>query len=243
MKQILLAFVGQTRTFEKTYQNIFDNLILPYKDKYKFNIVINTEQNNDKNLDEKLKMIYNKHNQLNYINYETLSRDKYKGYEFFGIRVAKVLERETIKYDYYIFCRMDVVLLNPINLDNYINQTKLVSISGRFQRPCDTHTHDWDFIWLSDYKSLMTFMYPYMELSNTYKFKSEDPQFEKIYNQLVNLKNRDLTKQEIIRLRNECGLDGDTSYMGHFKSVMLVLLNDCKFEFSNMNKIYSYIIR
>jgi hypothetical protein len=246
MKKILLAFVGQSRTFEKTYQNIFDNFLIPYKDTYTFDIVINTEKNDDKNLDEKLRTIYNKYNQLKYIHYETLSRDTYHGSMMFGIRISKILEIEEKnknKYDFYIFCRLDAVLLNPINLDNFINKTKLVSISGYNERPCDTHTHDWDFIWLSDYKSLLTFMYPYMELSNKYKFKSNDTDFESIYARLDEIKNRNLTIEEIKKIKLDCGLDGDTSYINHFKSVYLVLLNNCKFEFTNMYKLYSYIIR
>lgn len=246
MTKILLAFVGQARTFEKTNQNIFDTIINPYKNKYQFDIVINTEKNNDDKLDDKLKKTYNKFNQLKYIHYETLTRDKYKGPEFFGIRVAKILEIEeknNNKYDYYIFCRLDVVLLNKINLEFLFNKNKLTSISGFYYRPCDTHTHDWDYMWVSDYKSLLTFMYPFMELSNTYKFKSNDKDFEPIYNKLEEIKNRNLTIDEINKMRKECGLDGTTDYINHFKSVLLVLLNDCKFEFSAMYKIFSVIVR
>jgi len=244
MKKILFAFVGQTRTFEKTYQNIFDNLIIPYKDTYQFDIIIHTENTDDNYLDTKLKNCYNKHNQLKYIHYEILSRQKHKSYEMFGVRVAKVLElEENNKYDYYIFCRLDVVILNKINLELLLSENKFTSISSLSTRPCNTHTHDWDYIWIADYKSMFTFIYSYLELDNNYKYKSKDIEFKQIYQKLNDLKNRDLNEDEISRLRKECGLDGDTSYMNHFKTVYLVLLNNCKFQFSSMNKIYSNIIR
>jgi hypothetical protein len=90
---------------------------------------------------------------------------------------------------------------------------------------------------------LFSFIYSYLELDNNYKYKSKDIEFKQIYQKLNDLKNRDLNEDEISRLRKECGLDGDTSYMNHFKTVYLVLLNNCKFQFSSMNKIYSNIIR
>lgn len=253
-KTVLLSFVGQYRTFEKTADNIFNNIIIPNKDDYNINIVINTEientntngnkllkhHNYDQNtLIEKLANTYNRFNQLQYIYFSSFEKFVVNPpCDLFGIRIAQILEIEQNKnnvYDYYIFCRLDVIINKPIRLDEYFKDDKLLIISGNFYRKCDTYHRDWNFIWLGTHKSLFTFMYPYAN----YKIKNND--FINIYNSYDELIKRNLTTEEIQYIREKGGLDGDIS--DYFKGVHLVLTNNCKFEFSEKYGIYSGIIR
>jgi len=260
MKKLLFGFIGQYRNFELTSNNIFDNIIIPNKDTYDIDIVINTDLENNNTpgnnlkyntydktiLEEKLYKVFNRYNQLKYIYYFNYNRDLVKPpHELFGLRISQILQNEDAndrKYDYYIFCRMDVNIDTKIIISDYIQNNKLFIISGNFVRSCDTHNRDWDFIWISDYKSLMIFMYPYTHYNSFYKYKNTE--FTLIYDDFDKLLNRELLEYEVNLIRKEGTLDGSIcNKNNYFKGVYLLLLNDCKFEFSAKYNIFSRIIR
>ena len=156
--KIYLGLFGCYRTFEKTYKNLFDNLI-DNNPKCSFDIHINTETipkyvhekwgNETKKYytEDKLNILFQKHykSHLKKITYYTLE----KGFPFY-VRIKNLIKdiENREKYDLYFFMRIDCIFLKKIDLYNYINKldknmVKLIcrdiTYPGRFD-----HNRDWD---------------------------------------------------------------------------------------------------
>jgi hypothetical protein len=260
-KKLLFGFVGQFRTFEQTYANIYENLIQPNEDEFDITLVINTDiTNNNTELhgdDLCYKTILSKEiletklhslvKNIKYIYYFNYSRDIVNPpHELFGLRISQILQEEdknNIKYDNYIFCRLDVVINKKI-IVSYLPKNLLYMISGNLYRVCNTYCRDWDYIWISDYKSLMTFMYGYTEYNNFYKYKSPDKNFSKLFDYYDTIKNNKLDENEIQLVREKFGFDGTTDWDRYFKTALFLMLkNDCSIKFSEVDDVYSQIIR
>jgi len=259
-KKLLFGLVGQYRTFEKTYANIYENLIKPNEDDFEITIVINTDLscnntevhgNNlcNKNILEKTELeakLFNLIKNVKYIYYFNYSRDLVKPpHEMFGLRISQLLKEEDKQnniYDNYIFCRLDVIISSKIKVKE-LDKNLLYIISGNFYRPCNTYCRDWDYIWISDYKSLITFMYGYTEYNNFYKYKSPDEEFKNIFDYYDSIKNKQLNDEEIKIVREKFGFNGTIEWDRYFKTALAMIKNNCLIRFSENDNIYSQIIR
>lgn len=167
--KILLGIVGQYRTFEKTYSNIYENLINANPE-HEFDIILNTDFENKnvgnnwnipgkqyinydmENLHNKFDKCYG-NNLIKIINYNVNDYDIKNGaFEIFKKRIN--ITCDFIKdnlldtYQLYIFLRFDVFFPNKINLEKYLNNS--------FNFICGVPTHDsridhhkdWDFCWI-----------------------------------------------------------------------------------------------
>lgn len=238
MKKCLISFVGLCRTFEKTADNIFNNIIIPNINNYNFDIVLNTDYICE-NKEDQLFSIYNRYKQVKKINYSTLCGSTNGSfYEQFS---NLFLESENV-YDIYIILRFDVIISKIINLNDY-NDT-LSIISGNFIRPCLFHNRDWDYIWISSRKPLYLFLPIFLSydrnLSNKFKRIKEYENEFLLYDSKV--KNCQLDQSIINEIYKKTNISGYYYNIG-FSAIYILLLNNCKFILSEKYGIYSSIIR
>jgi hypothetical protein len=180
-KNVYIGLHGCYRTFEKTCEGLFLNLIENNKD-YKFDIYINTEcikgyepKKWDKNdlilqykytkedLDTLFKKCYKSH--LKEVTYETLTTPGWFP------RVKTLIENyknnNNKKYDLYIFIRIDCLITQKINLSSYIsnldnNTVKLICRGGNIDPNRWDHNRDWDMGILSkNINNIYTFVKPF----------------------------------------------------------------------------------
>jgi hypothetical protein len=164
----LLAISGQYRTFEKTHQNILDNVINCNPD-YEFEIILNTDLENRniftydgkfnftgenferKELESRLENCYGKYLK-HIIYYNIIEEDRsIPGSELFFKRnslVINYIEKNNLSYDRIICIRFDIEISLPVNLNI---KNKLIFICGE-QRNTHRidHVSDWDLCFLTD---------------------------------------------------------------------------------------------
>ena len=168
MKEVLISFVGLSRTFKKTYKNIYDNLIKPNKETHNFNIILNTDykngnttrrdyfEKNNKNYIKPYEEYYNteedfindlKNTYKNikeiYIN-NSPCKEKCHCWTFFYKRTIDILELEYQKnniYDIYIVLRFDIVIDNIINL-SLLDKNNIYCIPRPLVRNAYFHNKD-----------------------------------------------------------------------------------------------------
>jgi hypothetical protein len=167
--KILLSICGQYRTFEKTFSNIYENLI-NYNKNCEFDIILNTDESNvdtmvyykkpkykkyhyDKEtLDEKFKICYGKN--LKKIIYYNVSEDDIKaGCVIFQKRCHQIVNyviENNLLYDMYIFIRFDVIFSCPINLQNYLDKNLSFICSNTKKDGRLDHNRDWDYCLISN---------------------------------------------------------------------------------------------
>ena len=168
-KKCLIGFLGLYRTFEKTSDNIFKNIINNNQDDYDFTIIINTDNENKEishkpylkkkfnynksELYYKLKKKYNRNNQLKKIIYFNNKDKNIGGTVIFRKRIKQIFEYSKSKYDLYIFIRLDAEINKPINL-NLFSENKLYTITNlvNINNKRFDHNRDWDFCWLGNRK-------------------------------------------------------------------------------------------
>jgi len=279
-KKVFIGFVGLSRTFKNTSKKIFDNIIDNNSDNYDFDIMINTDfeymnfsklgidNNIDNNkyydkisLDSDLKSVYNKNGQLNDIIYYNHNIINGKRIEIFSLRIKQLLERINNKeYDLYIFLRMDIVINKKINLNHYLN--KFTTINGDFCRDGYFHNRDYNFLWISDLKSLHLWLYPWCLFfkdyyDNEYDIFYKDKKYIDCWNKFEKIVDKqEYTNEEFENISKKGNLSGDyfiDNYgyykgplninNGLFKCVNNLFVNDCIFEIGDNNDIYSSIVR
>lgn len=165
-KTCLIGIVGLYRTFERTSNNIYTNIIKENPD-YNFTIIVNTELENDdlikkrdknyekiiysKNvLEKKLKEKYGKFGNLK-ITYFS-NKGVFKA-DLFKKRANKVIDMESKKYDMCIFIRPDLIINKPINIDNYNHEQKIYTIpSSNDSLTRFDHTNDFDLMLIGKFK-------------------------------------------------------------------------------------------
>ena len=157
--KILLGIVGQYRTFEKTYQNIYEMLI-DNNPEHSFDIIINTDFNNKnisttnkKNLNiinyskeeliKRLNFCYGK-NLIDVINYEHLDENT-GATMLFRKRISIICNDLNNNYDLYIFLRFDIILKNKINIEKYYNNSFNFICGDKTNNNRKDHNRDWDF--------------------------------------------------------------------------------------------------
>jgi hypothetical protein len=271
-KKLLIGFVGLYRTFEKTFENIFSKFICPNMDEFDISIIINTDYNctatsswvqrggeidqyykyNDHEvIENKLKMAYGKYGQLKEIIWYSYKEKKIGTLDPYAMRISQILkneEKNNNKYDYYAFLRMDIIISKPIIIKNILKENSMICIAGSKYRKCHTFNRDWDFMHIGDYKSIMTFIYPLTtypshQTCKQFIYKSNDSDFENIYAEYDKIVNLELTPEQIEYIKTNGGLDGDTSCLDYYKIVYMVLLNKCKFLYSENYGILAMLIR
>lgn len=174
--KIYLGLFGCYRTFEKTYENLFSNLI-HNNPTCSFDIHINTETipkyvhkkwgNETKKYytEDELNILFQKHykSHLKKITYYTHE----KGFPFYE-RIKRLISEhnDNEKYDLYFFMRIDCIFLKKLDLYNYANKldknmVKLICSDIVFRKRFD-HDRDWDMGIVSK------------NIDNIYKFVIQD---------------------------------------------------------------------
>ena len=174
----LIGLFGLSRTFQKTSKLLFEKIIDPNKDKYDFDIIINTDLNckgctygrSDTNLGiskykyenveyfiNDLNSSYNKYNQLKditFYNYDnTIPIFSWcLVYKRIQLILQNAFQNGKV-YDIYIMLRMDIVLNNILNLDDIKNE--LLIITGDVVRSSIFHNRDTDHVICGNYKPFM----------------------------------------------------------------------------------------
>ncbi|WP_086270442.1 coiled-coil domain-containing protein, partial [Campylobacter devanensis] len=139
-KRLAIQFFGHTRTYKKTYESFFKNIVEPnLKDGWQIDIFIHTwdmSSNSDRSWHsgqdlfdihllsqddiENIRKIYNPKKFL----VEHLQEDAYGGGESKkrGNRLRESYEKEnSVKYDYILYTRMDILFASPLNIQRYID--------------------------------------------------------------------------------------------------------------------------
>jgi hypothetical protein len=176
-KRVLLGLFGLSRTFKTTSQSLFKRLISPNKDKYDFDIYINTDYEgagitghrpdtlsgvsiyryNDKDLFAKdLMECYNQNGQVKDISIFNV-KPSMPILPWFVVykRIQLILQLAVSNpvYDVYIMLRMDCILTRPFYLDELNNECMI--LTGVVQRPAFFHNRDTDFAVCGTYAPFM----------------------------------------------------------------------------------------
>ena len=172
MKNCLLMFFGLPRTFEECSKNMNKNLIDNNEEQCEFTIIISTDIDGKEH--EKWNGIrngvkYNKsvlESKLHYV-YKNIKHILYLSgplyhYSPFGSksptimyeRLAQLLTQEkSNRYDYYIFSRMDIKLVQPIKLSDYDNKFSMIRRGPNIGGGGMFYIRDWDYMWIGCAKS------------------------------------------------------------------------------------------
>lgn len=139
-KRLAIQFFGHTRTYKKTYESFFKNIVEPnLKDGWEVDIFIHTwdmSSSSDRSWHngqdlfdihllsqddiENIRKIYNPKKFL----VEHLQEGIHGGSESKkrGNRLRESYEKEnSIKYDYILYTRMDILFVSPLNIQRYID--------------------------------------------------------------------------------------------------------------------------
>lgn len=190
-----ILFYGLPRSFEKCSKNIKSNII-DYNPDTTFDIYVCTDSSNkqtekwgnktvyelNKDLFEsKLKTLYTNVKGIYYLNgpvYENVKGVNYNKTPF--IRLKKLLETvNTTIYDYFIFSRMDVIIHQPIYMNDLNNKFAMAtsySIGGGL-----FYNRDWDYMWIGAREPFLLFCSKFLENNKIFfpNFPSDELQFYK----------------------------------------------------------------
>lgn len=220
----LIGLFGLSRTFKQTSQMLFQKLIDPNKDKYDFDIIINTDFENKgctsarpdthsgvstykyKNIEDfknDLYKIYNKYNQLQDIllyNYDnTVSVWSWcLVYKRIQLILQSAFKNKKV-YDIYIMLRMDSVIDNILDLDTIKNEVLI--ITGVTTRSFFFHNRDTDLVICGNYKPFMYWVLNVIKLFDSLvsKNKLTENFFSKepiCENIIINEMNEELSSME-----------------------------------------------
>ena len=247
--KILLGLVGLPRSFKETANNLFTNLINPNIEKYDFSIVINTDDtyinthsrtnklstvryNTREELEVEFKNIYSPY--LKNITYSTYENILYSDIPFslYLIRINKIIQESDINsYDYYIFMRFDVIILNPINMDNYFNTfsiiTSIINRDGLF------FNQDWEQMLISHKNPFFLYIYYYNKFWNKYSNTNnysiyKHTMFIDKFDEFKSIEYRELTQNEIDYIRIKGNITG-TFDSDLWKAVYILIINNYNF--------------
>lgn len=157
--KIYLGLFGLYRTFEKTYKNLFSNLI-DNNPNCSFDIHINTETNTKYTKSTKkyyteneLNILFQKYykSHLKKINYSTPKKGtRASGHMYSRVKflINEQYNNDNEKYDLYFFMRIDCIFLKKLDLYNYANKldknmVKMICSAHRRSESFD-HDRDWD---------------------------------------------------------------------------------------------------
>lgn len=197
-KKCLIGLYGLSRTFKTTSNLLFETIIIPNKDKYDFDIIINTDFEskgstcgrhdtnsgvstykyaNIESFKEDLRESYNKYNQLKKIliyNYD--NNEKIFPWCLIYKRIQSILinafENKTV-YDLYIILRMDSVIDSILNIEAINNE--ILFITSGLTRPGFFHNRDtMDGAIFGNYKPFMYWIMSILNVFNLLVSKNKD---------------------------------------------------------------------
>lgn len=164
-KKVFVGLIGNYRSFERTKDSLYNDLIDFNKDEFEFDIYINTEYeskyihkkhstnfiNKYNYKKEELDILFKKcyKNNLKNITYETLERININNQPIFR-RIKSLIKKNNMNsYDLFVFLRIDTIFLEKLNLSTYFKKidNDTVNVICRdviFKNRCD-HNRDWDF--------------------------------------------------------------------------------------------------
>ena len=185
-------FFGLPRTFEKCSININKNLIDNNKEECEFTIIISTDLDGKENMKwdgrrnsnsyDKTTLetkLHNAYKNIKYIMY--LSGPLYH-YSPFGSksptiiyeRLAQMLTQEkNNSYDYYVFSRMDIKLVQPIKLSDYNNKFSMITRGPNIGGGGMFYIRDWDYMWIGCEKSFKLWCINMLKFGYTMKSNKE----------------------------------------------------------------------
>jgi len=211
MKTCLCIFTGLTRTFEKTYQNILENLILINEKEYKFVFIVNTENlSPNMELFLKSKLNINNHKLKNIINYSCDKTIIKTSLHIYFLRLYYTLKQEQNEhYDMYVNLRFDLLINKPIYFNKYINTFNI--ITGEQIIKNNFHNKDWDLMWLGNSDCYKTFVYLLLNklLKSWYNMEIQKLEDKCVYWKID--ENKLLTDYDIENIRDKTGLKLDNT--------------------------------
>jgi hypothetical protein len=223
-KKCLIGLYGMPRTFKVTSKLLFERLIEPNKDKYEFDIIIDTDFNNVglacqrpdtdstgissykykdiESLKNDLNESYNKYDQLKDIliyNHDNTYPIMSWCLVFKRIQniLLKAYENKKL-YDKYVMYRIDTVLDKNLYLEDINNEIFLVT--ANWKRPAFFHDRDLiDQVMCGNYKPFMYWVISIINLFDSLVSKNIDLQsfYSKEYfcsKDLIELLNADISK-------------------------------------------------
>lgn len=219
MKQCLLMFFGLPRTFEKCSKNINEYLINYNKEECEFTIIISTDiygKEHDKWIGKRTPTIWDKSileskfhdNYKNIKNILYLTGPLYhygpgKSPTILYERLSQLLISEkSNRYDYYIYSRMDIKLLQPIKLSDYNNKFSIITRGPNIGGGGMFYIRDWDYMWIGCEKSFNLWCINMLKYGYTCKTNKDS------YSELTQNNNyiceevenfNDITKEDFIK--------------------------------------------
>lgn len=191
MKSCLLMFFGLPRTFEECSKNINKNLIYNNKD-CKFTIIISTDINGKEHdkwngkrnctkydatiLETKLHSAYNNIKKILYLSGPLYHYSPFgsKSPTIMYERLSQLLTHEkNNRYDYYVFSRMDIKLVQPIKLSDYNNKFAMITRGPNIGGGGMFYIRDWDYMWVGCEKSFNLWCINMLNFGYTMKSNKE----------------------------------------------------------------------
>jgi hypothetical protein len=219
----VVLLYGLMRSFKKTINNFFENIIENNMDNYDIDIFICTQnENHSKNYDftkydykynteEDLKRdiikYYNKYNQLKDISILNLQKGQFSNSHRLNNLINIIGVNNT--YDIIIYMRSDIIVNKKLNFHEYENKFSIIPSINKHSLTCFFHDRDWDFLWIGDNKSFKLWCYPYLKCKrydNDVKFNIENCDLkydDNIFN------NEFLDDNEFINMNNKYKLKGN----------------------------------
>ena len=180
-KRVLICLNGLPRTFRKTAPLLFERIIEPNKDRYAFDIMINTDSkgvgltcgrpdtmqtgisiyqpSSEEELINELMKAYNIPKSAISI-YNFMEPKPVMSWFLTYKRIALILGSSKCKYDMYISMRLDTVVTRKIDLSNYENALVFCTTTGI--RPCYFHERDMmDTAIIGSHDAFMKWVYTY----------------------------------------------------------------------------------
>jgi hypothetical protein len=261
----VILLYGLMRSFKKTSDNFFKNIIENNMNNYDFDIFVCTQNENKSNnydytkynykydseedMKKDIMKYYNKYNQLKDISILNLT----KGFFSNSHRLNKLIDIIGINntYDRIIYIRPDITINKKINIDEYKNKFSVMPSIYKHSPQCFFHDRDWDFLWIGDNKSFKLWSYPYLKCKrydNDVKFDIEkcNLKFDKTIfdNNLLNDTDfQIMNKKYKLNGNVEFNKNSDIMNVWHFYIKIITHMEASNVTFSFNENIYTDIVR
>jgi len=267
MKRCLLMFFGLPRTIANCSGNINKNLIDENKEDCEFTIIISTDLDGREQpkwdgkrkstkyeqsiLETKLHTLYHNIKAILYLSGPSFHYSPFGGKSITIVyeRLAQLLTHEKNNtYDYYVFSRTDIKLLQPIRLNDYNNKFSMITRGPNKGGGGQFYVRDWDYMWIGCEKAFKLWCINMLKYGNIMtsnketKISYEDllDNNKYIYNDVA--KHNDISEEDILKNVSKYGAELGpkprnvaeryfTSYVKLFHRLMMLLEeHNCTFE-------------